>query len=212
MLSENIEFHRAAWAKVAKDNGWYTDPFYVQIWLDDDGYISDSVSHLGMTEDIIIPADDGFEDGVSQGFVEAGNSMKPKVETTSVLDMYETVDYAAVDIKLIVDGLEIVHQTELDKTDNLNDDGGQHLATVSMSGVQHFGATDYKEHRGDTKEQLVALIMPGVKMQHQRGHFYDSDDVPVKTLVVKGRLGGYSGYFLYPSGETKFGREARKVV
>lgn len=56
MLSENIEFHRAAWAKVAKDNGWYADPFYVQIWLEADGVtVKDSVSVVGMTADIIIP-------------------------------------------------------------------------------------------------------------------------------------------------------------
>jgi len=49
-----IEKHRTFWADVAKKNNWYTEPFYVQVWIDEDDNISDSVSHIGLTEDIVI--------------------------------------------------------------------------------------------------------------------------------------------------------------
>lgn len=48
-----IEEHRKFWAKVAKENGWYKEPFYVQVWVDENGTITDSVSHRGMTDDIV---------------------------------------------------------------------------------------------------------------------------------------------------------------
>jgi len=49
-----IEEHRAYWAEIARDNGWYTDPFYVQVWVRrKDGIILDSVSFAGMSGDII---------------------------------------------------------------------------------------------------------------------------------------------------------------
>lgn len=49
-----IEEHRKFWAKVAKENGWYKEPFYVQVWVDKNGTITDSVSHRSMTEDIVV--------------------------------------------------------------------------------------------------------------------------------------------------------------
>lgn len=49
-----IEKHRAFWADVAKKNNWYTEPFYVQVWIDENGDINDSVSHVGLTEDLVI--------------------------------------------------------------------------------------------------------------------------------------------------------------
>jgi len=49
-----IEEYRKFWAKVAKENGWYKEPFYVQVWVDENGIITDSVSHRGMTEDIVV--------------------------------------------------------------------------------------------------------------------------------------------------------------
>lgn len=53
-MSKDIEEARQIWAKVAKENGWYTEPFYVQIWKDKEGNILDSVSCRGMTKDIIL--------------------------------------------------------------------------------------------------------------------------------------------------------------
>jgi protoheme ferro-lyase len=49
-----IEKHRAFWAKIAKANSWYTEPFYVQVWVNENGNITDSVSHIGLSEDIVI--------------------------------------------------------------------------------------------------------------------------------------------------------------
>lgn len=53
-LQISIEEHRKFWADVAKKNDWYTEPFYVQVWVDADGDITDSVAHRAMTEDIVI--------------------------------------------------------------------------------------------------------------------------------------------------------------
>lgn len=50
-----VEQAREHWSAIAKENGWYKESFYVQVWLDADGGVSDSVSFKGMTEDIIIP-------------------------------------------------------------------------------------------------------------------------------------------------------------
>jgi len=48
---KTIEEHREFWANVAKDNGWYFEPFYVVVYLDDDGKIVDSLSHKGLDRD-----------------------------------------------------------------------------------------------------------------------------------------------------------------
>ncbi|OGL23562.1 hypothetical protein A2791_01835 [Candidatus Saccharibacteria bacterium RIFCSPHIGHO2_01_FULL_46_30] len=53
---EQIERHRRFWVQVAEQYDWYTEPFYIQVWLDDKGDVADSVSHIGMTSDIIIPS------------------------------------------------------------------------------------------------------------------------------------------------------------
>lgn len=49
-----IEDSRAFWAGVAKENGWYTEPFYVQVWLAPDGTVYDSVSTRRLNQDIVI--------------------------------------------------------------------------------------------------------------------------------------------------------------
>lgn len=53
-LNDDIEEHRKFWAEIAKKHGWYAEPFYVQIWVDADGHIEDSVSHRGMTKDVVV--------------------------------------------------------------------------------------------------------------------------------------------------------------
>jgi hypothetical protein len=57
-----IEDCREIWAKVAKENDWYTEPFYVQVWVNHRGEITDSVSFRGMTEDIIVLDNDEEDD------------------------------------------------------------------------------------------------------------------------------------------------------
>ena len=32
----NIEKQRKVWSKVAKDNVWYKEPFFVQVWINKD--------------------------------------------------------------------------------------------------------------------------------------------------------------------------------
>lgn len=57
-VQENIEKHRKFWKQVAEQHSWYTEPFYVQVWVRDDGTIEDSVAYAGMTSDVIILAEE----------------------------------------------------------------------------------------------------------------------------------------------------------
>ena len=56
--SLTIEQCRQFWAKVAKENGWYKEPFFVQVWVDDNGNITDSVSHRGLNQDYVLNEED----------------------------------------------------------------------------------------------------------------------------------------------------------
>ena len=51
---EQIEKHREYWAEIAQENGWYIQPFFIQVWVDPDGEIVDSVAYEGLTQDWII--------------------------------------------------------------------------------------------------------------------------------------------------------------
>lgn len=52
---KQIEKARAFWAKVAQENGWYAEPFFVQVWVDPTtGLVSDSVSSRDMTQDHVV--------------------------------------------------------------------------------------------------------------------------------------------------------------
>jgi hypothetical protein len=42
-IANNIEAHREFWKNVAKENGWYREPFYIQVWTNKDGLITDSI-------------------------------------------------------------------------------------------------------------------------------------------------------------------------
>jgi hypothetical protein len=53
-MTKTIEESRQFWAKVAKKNGWYKEPFYVQVWVNEEGEITDSVSHRDLTQDYVI--------------------------------------------------------------------------------------------------------------------------------------------------------------
>jgi len=122
------------------------------------------------------------------------------------LDMYDFVSYKSPDIKEIIDNLEIVHHKELDKYDR-NDDGESRLISMMFSPIQFFGATDYSDHTKDSKDKLIEKVLPSVKGCRQRGHYYNADNTPVKTLIVKGCIGGYTGWFVYETGKTGFGRK-----
>ena len=61
--AEAIERARSLWARVAKANGWYSEPFFVQVWLNPDGTLQDSVSTRALTQDHIIQLAD-WEDEI----------------------------------------------------------------------------------------------------------------------------------------------------
>lgn len=54
MISQNIETHRKFWAKLAKENGWYKKPFFIQIFKNEDGKIVDTLSHRDMEKDEVV--------------------------------------------------------------------------------------------------------------------------------------------------------------
>lgn len=85
------------------------------------------------------------------------------------------------------------------KNRDTSDDGASHFIESMYSGVQSFGCTDYKDHRGDSLETLKRLIINHVagKYTHQRLHYYSDKEclVPYKTIIVQGYNGGYFGKF-----------------
>ena len=52
---ETLEDDRCICKTVAKNHGWYKEPFYVQAWIDKDGTLDDCVSFQGLDQDIILP-------------------------------------------------------------------------------------------------------------------------------------------------------------
>ena len=51
---KELEKHRKIWINVAKQNNWYKDNFFIQVWIDiNSGKIIDSVSFIGLNKDII---------------------------------------------------------------------------------------------------------------------------------------------------------------
>ena len=49
----DIEKSRKLWSGVAKKAGWYKEPFFVQVWVNDNGKIVNSVSTIPMDKDYI---------------------------------------------------------------------------------------------------------------------------------------------------------------
>lgn len=58
--NSSVEFHRRYWKKVAKENGWDRDPFFVQIWIDKNGKVRDSVSTRVLDKDLFLDYDDDY--------------------------------------------------------------------------------------------------------------------------------------------------------
>jgi hypothetical protein len=48
-----IEHHRKLWTKIAKKTGWYQEPFYIQVWVNMKGKITNSVSFRDIKQDWI---------------------------------------------------------------------------------------------------------------------------------------------------------------
>jgi len=53
-FAKNLEEHRASWTKPGESHK------FLQVWANPRGEISDSVSHTGLTSDVIIPTGDTF--------------------------------------------------------------------------------------------------------------------------------------------------------
>lgn len=53
-LDIQIEEHRKWWAEIAKENGWYSQPFFIQVWVDSEGEVEDSVSYKGLDRDWVL--------------------------------------------------------------------------------------------------------------------------------------------------------------
>lgn len=59
---KTIEDHRTFWANIAKENGWYTEPFYVAVWVDPrNGEIYDSLGTRQLTQDQEIFEEESYE-------------------------------------------------------------------------------------------------------------------------------------------------------
>ena len=59
VMQNTINQYRETWAKLAKKNGWYSDPFYIQVWINPErDTVMDVVAHKGLTEDAILIDDD----------------------------------------------------------------------------------------------------------------------------------------------------------
>lgn len=127
------------------------------------------------------------------------------------MDMYDFVSYEKhPEIRQIIDNIKIIRKEELDLIDNLNDDGQAQFVNLCYNPIQHFGGTDYTDHRKTDTKILAEKILKNMKFQSwQRGHFYDSRRNPVETLVIKGYNGGYTGWFIYKNGKNGFERRQK---
>lgn len=58
-----LETSRARWKTIAQENGWYKEPFFVQVFVDPEtNTIYDSVSSPRLERDIIVYETQGEED------------------------------------------------------------------------------------------------------------------------------------------------------
>lgn len=53
---KTLEEAREFWSKIAKQAGWFKEPFKVQLWVHENGDMDDCVSFQGLDQDIILPA------------------------------------------------------------------------------------------------------------------------------------------------------------
>jgi hypothetical protein len=51
---KQLEQHREKWIKVSKRYGWYQENLPVQVWVDKDGDIVDSITHRKMGTDRVL--------------------------------------------------------------------------------------------------------------------------------------------------------------
>jgi len=110
------------------------------------------------------------------------------------MDMFESIDKWEA-FKIIYNCEWILKPNE--KKDNITDDG--ETALISSMYQQHFGATDYTDHRNDTLARLRSLVWDSLTcrdISYQRIHYYKKDKTPFTKILVWGYLGGYSCKFI----------------
>lgn len=49
----DLDHHKTTWSAVAQNNLWYTEPFFIQVWVNNRGEIVDSVSVRGLDKDYV---------------------------------------------------------------------------------------------------------------------------------------------------------------
>jgi len=54
-VAVDLETSRATWARIAKEHGWYKEPFFVQVWVDPTTRIvTDSVATTALDKDYVV--------------------------------------------------------------------------------------------------------------------------------------------------------------
>lgn len=48
---KSFEKYRKSWAKLAKENDWYSEPFFIQVWINSSGKITNAVSFRDIKQD-----------------------------------------------------------------------------------------------------------------------------------------------------------------
>lgn len=55
---DKVKKYRETWEEIAKENGWYSEPFGLQFFVNSEGKIIDAVSFRGLQKDIVTFTED----------------------------------------------------------------------------------------------------------------------------------------------------------
>lgn len=51
---KEFDHHKKIWSAVAKNNNWYKEPFHIQVWVNNQGEILNSVSVRDLEKDYVL--------------------------------------------------------------------------------------------------------------------------------------------------------------
>jgi len=108
--------------------------------------------------------------------------------------MYESIEVK--EAENIVNGCQWILKKDVELK---NDDGEGEFIEAFYSGAQHFGATDYNDHRKDSVEKLKKIMKKNIIDGHyQRLQFYKNmnEKTPFTKILCYGYCGGYTAYFI----------------
>jgi len=54
IIKLEFDHHKTLWSAVAQNNNWYSEPFFIQVWVNKKGEIVDSVSVRGLDKDYVL--------------------------------------------------------------------------------------------------------------------------------------------------------------